>query len=164
MLLWDAAKERASKCCIPFLLRGSRQECSARCHRLGAPTFPALFWGRWVHALSVCLFAGGSRKPVPAPSCSPGQLWHWSMGCAWRATTWLTLLSPQPPALFESLLWVPVSAPPSSSSPGWFYTSVVTREARGRSFKLGSWRQLSQAKALPFCLFASGCSLSLTAQ
>lgn len=114
------------------------------------------------------------QKDLLAPSCSPGQVWHITGARTvpgtvpggprpdWHSSA-LSLGLLQLPVLFESLLWLPVSASPSSS-PGWFYTSVVTREPRGGSFELGSWRQLSQAKALPFCLFASGYSLSLTAQ
>lgn len=95
------------------LLRSNRQECSARCPRLGAPKFPALFCGMSVMSAGRW-FAGGSRKlslltwagwQVTAVWAKPGTLpagprpgWHFSA---------LSLGLVQPPVLLESLLWLP---------------------------------------------------------
>lgn len=106
-------------------LRGNRQELSARCPRLGAPKFPAVFCRTLVRRAG-CLSAGASRNLSLLPPAHLGSsatsLEHG------QATTWLTLLSPQSgagPASCSPLLWLPVSASPSAP-PGWFYTSAVT--------------------------------------
>lgn len=126
------------------LLRGSRQKCSVRCHRLRAPKFPALFCrthARWVF---ICR---SSRQLSLLPPVHLGRsgtaLEHGPRqglcleGHDLADTSSSHLASVQPPVLFKSLLRLPVSASPSSS-PGWFYTSVVTREPRRGSFELGS--------------------------
>lgn len=54
------------------VLGGNRQECSARCHRLGAPKFPGLFCGMSVMRAG-CLFAGASRKLFLLPPAHLGR-------------------------------------------------------------------------------------------
>lgn len=162
---WETARKRACSV-LSFsksFLRGHKQEYSASCHRPDASKIPAVFYQTSVmHAPTTvragCSSAGASKKPCllspahlgmprvslergprQAPCLSPA-VWDHSLADTLQTSVWCwSSLLEEPLDLFQSLLWLPVSTSPSSC-PGWFHTSVITREPREGAFELGRWR------------------------